>query len=128
MAAVQGFLSRLFGGGRISRTASWPLSEGIITLYSQSGDNSELSYSYNVNGRNFYGHTLNFLIRPEYFQPNVDIEDQALPIRVRYNPEQPSNCSLAGKDNPHLHFRVNASARKALLIQGPPVRSRVPQS
>ncbi|HWA95125.1 MAG TPA: hypothetical protein VG844_11045 [Terracidiphilus sp.] len=121
-----GLLARLFGGGRVKRTANWPLAEGVITLYNLSGDDSELAYSYNVKGRNYYGHTINFLIRPEHIQSNLDIEDQGIQIRVRFNPERPSNCSIAGKDNPHLHFRINPAAQKALQ-RASTIGQRIPQ-
>ncbi|MDE3201318.1 MAG: hypothetical protein KGN79_10405 [Acidobacteriota bacterium] len=121
-----GFLARLFGGGRVKRTADWPIAEGVVTQYSVSGDDSELAYSYNVKGRNYYGHTINFLIRPEHIQPGVDIEDQGIQLRVRYNPERPSNCSLTGKDNPLLRFRMNPAAQKALQ-HAATVGPRIPQ-
>lgn len=120
MSPALGPLSRLLGGGRVKRTADWPMVEGVITLFTQSGDTSELSYTYNVKGRNYYGQTVNFLLRPEHYRPNVDIEDQALPIRVRYNPERPSNCSIIGKDNPILRFRLNITSKRALLIEARP--------
>lgn len=121
-----GFLARLFGGGRVQRTANWPLAEGVVTVYNLTGEDSELAYSYNVKGRNYYGHTINFLIRPEHIQPNVDIEDQGIQIHVRYNPERPSNCSITGKDNPQLRFRINPAAQKALQ-HAAGVGQRVPQ-